>query len=913
MAAASSTSAGSSTSAPNVMQSATTETPNGTETHALPTELLKNVQAGNLELVRKQIVENNHIKRAFEELVGPESETILHFAILRNGKIAKMIAGAASDNFLAKSYQNERYFGETALHLAVVQNRPEVIDILLGCGKLDLKALATGYEFVRGSGHKGTHYAGMTALQFAVYHSTSKVVEKLLIGADMRKLFGLNNEPAAATDLIKQVDLYGNNVFHILAMRKSPANPRDIQEIKNINSAIRQRLIFQQPDLTYSDGKIEEDHTAKEYAARMKNFAKRFPKATNEGFAPAGELGAPQNLMDLLSDPNKTGLTPSQMAAFFDNSGFLEAIRLNQWKFGTSSASVIKVELLSKVGSHRTEQPAQGETNGQNSSPPEGQPQQGETNGPNPEGQSAQGETNGPNSSPPEGQPQQGEPNGPNRPPPEGQPEQREMNGPNQERMPNTRMGRQWHLKTPLEIACERRSKDFAGHPFVLAIFKAKWFLPPDVYGRFQYDYLRFFFEIFLLLSTIFSLRANARTSLWKYFFCGLVIVISTIRIVVLLSHISMISWTTKADYTDLSPLGNTTVDSLADGTGPALGSWLQLENFLFSAASICVWCNMLYFFKAFKSAGVLFRAFWEILADILTWSTMFVVFCLAFGGALFIQMEASDNDPWAPYWWTLIWVARFVFNPYIDKSLSDKAHKFYDSHIGFPDFQGSDGTKDEGRFIALVEINAKDGVPANVRKAVVGYWDENYQLSPPAGSSTSGANAPTATESPRVGTASSSDAQGVSSSTTETSAQKFLQSEGERAAAKDDAQGASCVVKIPSTTADIPPAAELYTKYQQLLATHMPVELRIAEDYWAHWLAGLWHIFAVYWVWDVLQQLIPSTMIYKKADLKNLQSGERPKDKNLWFGHPLVIRQKPPSNDFTETPVDRYGNFALE
>ncbi|KAJ1561703.1 Transient receptor putative cation channel sub V member 5 [Cladochytrium tenue] len=599
-----------------------------TETHpALPTELLKNVQAGNLELVRKQILEGNRITADIENRVGPENETILHFAILRNGEIAEMIAEAASDNFLAKSYTNERYFGETALHLAVVQNRPEVIDILLGCRKLDMKALATGYEFAHGTKHKGTHYAGMTALQFAVYHSTSKVVEKLLIGADMRKLFGINDNPAAAKDLIEQDDLYGNNLFHIMAMRKSPANAQEVEEIKNINSAIRQRLIFQ-------------------------------------------------------------------------------------------------------------------------------------------------------------------------------------------------------------------------------------------------------------------NLRANARISWWKYFFCGLVIVIFTVRGVVLLSHQSMVSLTTTTDYADLSPLGNTTADSFANGTSPALGSWLQLENFLFSAASICAWCNMLYFFKAFKSAGVLFRAFREILVDILTWSTMFVVFCLAFGGALFIQMEASDNDPWAPYWWTLVWVARVTLQSGNYDAIAAGATIPAIAIILYLAFSfvmlivlGFDGTQDKGRFIALVEINANDGVPANVRKAVVGYWDENYQLSPPADPSTSGATTQI--------TARLQGGEVVSSVGTDMPMQE-----------------------MPSPhrdTAALPDAGEFNAMYRDLLAKHMPVELRIAEDYWAHWLSGLWHIFAVCWVWGFLRRRrIFSFMIYKKADLDLLQSGVPPSDRNLWFGHPLVIRQKLPST----IPASKIDDF---
>ncbi|KAJ1548974.1 hypothetical protein HK405_012001 [Cladochytrium tenue] len=902
------TGAASSAGARDVGQSATQEThKNNSSDTALPTNLLKNVQAGNMDLVKGQILEGICIKADIENRVGPENETILHFAILRNGKIAEMIAGAASDDLLAKPYENERYFGETALHLAVVQNRLAVIDILLGCGKLDLMALATGYEFVHGTEHKGTHYAGMTALQ-----------------------------------------------------------------------------------------------------------------ATNEGFAPAGELGAPHDLMELLSKPNSAGLTPSQMAAFFDNSGFLEAIRLNQWKFGTSSASVIKVELLSKVGQPTKEEPKPGVMG----------------------------------------------------------------DGTNKKKKWKWRMTRKWHEKTPLEIACERRSKDFAGHPFVLAIFKAKWFLPPDVVGRFQYDYVRTFFEGFLFLSTIASLCVHARTSKLKYYFCGLVIVIFAVRIVVLLSHLSILSWKTMTDYADLLPNGNTTVDSLANGTGSALGSWLQLENFLFSAASICVWCNMLYFFGAFKSAGVLFRAFWEILADILTWSTMFVVFCLAFGGALFVQMEAADNDPWAPYWWTLIWVARvtlqsgnydaiangatipaiaiilylafsFVMlivlvnlliaksaNTFqriydatvknwrvdfgsividIDNSLSEKARKYYDSHIGFRDFQGSDGTRDNGSFMAIVEINAKDGVPANVRKVVVGYWDEHYELdslkqqdSPPAGSSTSSPNAPTAAELRRGGDITSSGAQGLSTSTTEI-AMKELRTDRDMAAAEnglhtvvlisgepsrtsgvhlagepisskkvrtnsvatmpsireqeDDAssqgpsnQGSSnqgpttsasntpvassssqiermdpatsvspsgTSATVPADTTNLPDAEsarralKFNDEYQHLLASHMPVELRIAEDYWAHWLTGLWHIFAVYWVWDVLRRRIPSFLIYKKADLDLLRSGGPPSDGNLWFGHPLVIRQRRPAEKLpedqeekVETPkekVERYGDFALE
>ncbi|KAJ1559247.1 hypothetical protein HK405_011427, partial [Cladochytrium tenue] len=124
----------------------------------LSTALLKCVQTGNETELQKYIVDGR-LDPEIENQVGPEEETILQFAILRNGRIAKLIAGAASDQLLAKRYMNKRYYGETALHLAVVQNRPEVIDILLGCGELDMKAFATGYEFAHGEGHRGTHYA----------------------------------------------------------------------------------------------------------------------------------------------------------------------------------------------------------------------------------------------------------------------------------------------------------------------------------------------------------------------------------------------------------------------------------------------------------------------------------------------------------------------------------------------------------------------------------------------------------------------------------------------------------------------------------------------------------------------------------------------------------------------------------
>ncbi|KAJ1540080.1 hypothetical protein HK405_012064, partial [Cladochytrium tenue] len=94
-------------------------------------KLLRLVQIGEVDEVMNLILKKGsnekwQVKTSVENMLGPEQETLLHFAILRNEVVANMLAKYGSSKFLAKDYKNDRYRGETALHLAVVQKRKYV-------------------------------------------------------------------------------------------------------------------------------------------------------------------------------------------------------------------------------------------------------------------------------------------------------------------------------------------------------------------------------------------------------------------------------------------------------------------------------------------------------------------------------------------------------------------------------------------------------------------------------------------------------------------------------------------------------------------------------------------------------------------------------------------------------------------
>ncbi|KAJ1555960.1 hypothetical protein HK405_009873 [Cladochytrium tenue] len=795
-------------------------------------ELLRLVQIGEVDEVKKWILEKGsngkwRVKEVVENMRGPEEETLLHFAILRNEAVANILAKYGSCKFLAEDYKNDRYRGETALHLAVVQKRKTL-------------AMAIGYEFVQGQKHKGALYAGMTALQ---------------------------------------EDSYGNNVFHILAMKKNPSLP-DLRLTINL---LRKCFIRKSPEIkkngasqtiphkasanvVQSDSSVPRStlqnqetqnlstpagdmlpptnpDTKKNGASQSTPDKGKAPASANAvhpnssqnqetqppsggllergntsateyySYTPAGELGAPVEFLKCINIPNMVGLTPSQIGAYFDNAGFLEMLRLKQWRFGDSSSSIIRVEHLTKPSeeSQKMDSPIPPSSSGASlpSSSGASHPTSSGTSPSTSSGASPSTSTGAsPSTSSGASPPTSSEPS---------HPFSSQVTASQQEHASKTKGQNMNSLSrlSPLEIAASRRCLNVTGHPLVMAIYKIKWLLyarniflfraifnilyvaiftatlaiqPSSVPGRFTYNRLRAVFEVALFAISIMYLyfhvkgwsTSSSRTT--KVLFCVIINITFVIRIGLLVAHRDHFCWTYSYDLDSAASSAWTEPPDLAS----SLIGWLQFENIFLGLACIFGWWSILYFAKASQTVGELFLAFKLIFKDIITWSALFFIICLAFSGTFFLQMQSSGIDQWSPYWWSMLWMIRITlqegtFDSFadgaivpalaillfiafsflmvivlinlliaksadtfqkihentrknwrvdfanlildIDRMLPPKKLEIYDAHIGFKDL-----VTDTGRYLTFIEMNGDDGQPDMV-KAVVGYWDSRNNL----------------------------------------------------------------------------------------------------------------------------------------------------------------------------------------
>ncbi|KAI9338365.1 hypothetical protein DFJ73DRAFT_584641 [Zopfochytrium polystomum] len=286
-----------------------------------------------------------------------EGETLLHFAILRSPKTALKIAATCSRSFINKSYDGPRYKDETALHLAAMVCAPS--DALTGETGLEdldtkltlltvlllrgakLNQLARGGEFRNDSQNRGSLYNGQTVLQFAACTGNLDVVR--LIVDSVRwvkpddandsgwteipekfediapKIVYLGKEKAqevnqATRALITQTDQYGHNVFHVLAVQKN-ANPQIVNYLKEV---------LANADPSYLSGLKGTDNAS---GGSVKEGSTHSAKVSNA-----------------VTKRSHRGLTPCQLGAFKGNPHALDMLRLNQWRFGNTSASLVRVD-----------------------------------------------------------------------------------------------------------------------------------------------------------------------------------------------------------------------------------------------------------------------------------------------------------------------------------------------------------------------------------------------------------------------------------------------------------------------------------------------------------------------------------------------------------------------------------------
>ncbi|KAJ3206290.1 hypothetical protein HDU82_004605 [Entophlyctis luteolus] len=135
---------------------------------------------------------------------GGEGESILHLAVLfKNTKMVKRII-KSFPGLVNSIYLKSLYFGETPLHLAAVNSDNDKIVNILVTNKAKVNGPAvSGKQFLK-EGDRGALYFGQTILQFAAATHKKSIVKYLVENED---------DPAE----LDTVDIYGNNVLHIMA------------------------------------------------------------------------------------------------------------------------------------------------------------------------------------------------------------------------------------------------------------------------------------------------------------------------------------------------------------------------------------------------------------------------------------------------------------------------------------------------------------------------------------------------------------------------------------------------------------------------------------------------------------------------------------------------------------------------
>ncbi|KAI9341749.1 ankyrin repeat-containing domain protein [Obelidium mucronatum] len=134
---------------------------------------------------------------------GGEGETLLHIAVLRKHKEMIFWIVETFPSLVNEIYLKHKYFGETALHIAVVNSEIGDVEIVKYLCLKSTGPLVTGSEFLKDE-DQGCLYYGQTILQFAASTHKNKI---------LRYLVENEHDPADLT----AVDIYGNNVLHIMA------------------------------------------------------------------------------------------------------------------------------------------------------------------------------------------------------------------------------------------------------------------------------------------------------------------------------------------------------------------------------------------------------------------------------------------------------------------------------------------------------------------------------------------------------------------------------------------------------------------------------------------------------------------------------------------------------------------------
>ncbi|KAJ3063175.1 hypothetical protein HDU98_000975 [Podochytrium sp. JEL0797] len=220
---------------------------------------------------------------------GGEGETILHIAVLRKHMtLVEWICDAFPD-LVNEIYLKHRYFGETALHIAVVNSTVgdlTMVQFLVERGAKINGPLVTGTEFLKDD-DKGCLYYGQTILQFAAVTQKDKILKYLVEN---------NHDPADLT----AVDIYGNNVLHVMAF--------------------------------YGDFELE---------------VFQYIKARN-----AEDVKSGRSAVNLMHARNKDNLTPFQLGIACGHANIMEVIKELEWEFGSVRHYRVCIDDLDPIQPH---------------------------------------------------------------------------------------------------------------------------------------------------------------------------------------------------------------------------------------------------------------------------------------------------------------------------------------------------------------------------------------------------------------------------------------------------------------------------------------------------------------------------------------------------------------------------------